>query len=340
MAHQGHTTSDQMSIRRDSAGGVGSVTSLTSVTARRYRGVPPTPPRRLARPCPSLPPDTRGVDVTDTDAPASTAGAARRPLYVLFLLTALMSLGYGGIFTLLADIRDRFGFSDADVGLIAFAGFATGFTSQVVLARYADRGHTALDAPGRGRDRRLRHVRHVLRDRALGVGRRPAPARARVGHRRAGGAATGDHPGPRARRRQPRHPDRVRRERLRDRTDPRRCARRAHRTASPVRRARRCLRGHAGDPAAAQPPDRGHGHRAPGGALAPRAPCGPVRAVRGHRVLPDARHVRGAVVRAAARPRRRDVADRAHPQPLHHPHDHLRSPAVVPWPSARDRSAS
>ena len=82
--------------------------------------------------------------MTDTDAPASSAGAARRPLYVLFLLTALMSLGYGGIFTLLADIRDRFGFSDADVGLIAFAGFATGFTSQVVLARYADRGHTAL----------------------------------------------------------------------------------------------------------------------------------------------------------------------------------------------------
>jgi DHA1 family multidrug resistance protein-like MFS transporter len=70
--------------------------------------------------------------------------AVRRPLFVLFLLTALMSLGYGGIFTLLADIRDRFGFGDADVGLIAFAGFATGFASQVLLARYADRGHTAL----------------------------------------------------------------------------------------------------------------------------------------------------------------------------------------------------
>jgi len=84
--------------------------------------------------------------VTEIEASAevpATAGA-RRPLYVLFLLTALMSLGYGGIFTLLADIRDRFGFSDADVGLIAFAGFATGFTSQVLLARYADRGHTAF----------------------------------------------------------------------------------------------------------------------------------------------------------------------------------------------------
>ena len=84
--------------------------------------------------------------MTEIDAPAPppAQGADRRPLHVLFLLTALMSLGYGGIFTLLADIRDRFGFSDADVGLIAFAGFATGFTSQVVLARYADRGHTAL----------------------------------------------------------------------------------------------------------------------------------------------------------------------------------------------------
>lgn len=82
--------------------------------------------------------------MTDTEASSTAAGAARRPLYVLFLLTALMSLGYGGIFTLLADIRDRFGFSDGDVGLIAFAGFATGFTSQVALSRYADRGHTAL----------------------------------------------------------------------------------------------------------------------------------------------------------------------------------------------------
>ncbi len=64
-------------------------------------------------------------------------------MVLLFLLTGVMSLGYGSIFTLLADIRDRFGFSDGDVGLIVFAGFATGFASQVFLARYADRGHTA-----------------------------------------------------------------------------------------------------------------------------------------------------------------------------------------------------
>lgn len=70
-------------------------------------------------------------------------GRNGKPLVLLYLLTAVMSLGYGSVFTLLADIRDRFGFSDSDVGLIAFAGFATGFLSQVFLARFADRGHAA-----------------------------------------------------------------------------------------------------------------------------------------------------------------------------------------------------
>ena len=65
-------------------------------------------------------------------------------LWLLFIVTALMSIGYGIVFTLLADIRDRFGFSDGDVGLIAFAGFASGFASQMFLSRFADRGHTAL----------------------------------------------------------------------------------------------------------------------------------------------------------------------------------------------------
>jgi MFS family permease len=70
-------------------------------------------------------------------------GRNGKPLILLYLLTAVMSLGYGSVFTLLADIRDEFGFSDSDVGLIAFAGFATGFASQVFLARFADRGYAA-----------------------------------------------------------------------------------------------------------------------------------------------------------------------------------------------------
>ncbi len=85
-----------------------------------------------------------------TQPQESTAPAGRQhessptALWLLFAVTGLMSIGYGIVFTLLADIRDRFGFSDGDVGLIAFAGFATGFASQMFLSRYADRGHTAL----------------------------------------------------------------------------------------------------------------------------------------------------------------------------------------------------
>jgi len=68
----------------------------------------------------------------------------RRPnLLPFFLLTAVMSLGYGSIYTLLAEIRDRFGFEDSQVGIIAFAGLGMGFIAQVFLARLADRGHAA-----------------------------------------------------------------------------------------------------------------------------------------------------------------------------------------------------
>jgi MFS family permease len=61
-----------------------------------------------------------------------------------FFVSATLSLGYGSIYTLLAPIRDRFGFSDADVGLIAGLGFFAGFLAQVGLSRYSDRGHAAL----------------------------------------------------------------------------------------------------------------------------------------------------------------------------------------------------
>lgn len=85
------------------------------------------------------------MEIADTSSTPTAGGGNKltRPMASLFLLTALMSLGYGSIFTLLADIRDRFGFSDGQVGLIAFAGFVTGFASQVLLSRFADRGHAA-----------------------------------------------------------------------------------------------------------------------------------------------------------------------------------------------------
>ena len=67
-----------------------------------------------------------------------------RAMVLLFLLTALMSLGYGSVFTLLADIRDDYGFTDGQVGLIAFAGLFTGVLSQLFLARFSDRGYAVV----------------------------------------------------------------------------------------------------------------------------------------------------------------------------------------------------
>jgi DHA1 family multidrug resistance protein-like MFS transporter len=81
----------------------------------------------------TLPPET-----TEPEHPLT------RAMVLLFLLTALMSLGYGSVFTLLADIRDKYGFTDGQVGLIAFAGLFTGVLSQIFLARFSDRGYAVV----------------------------------------------------------------------------------------------------------------------------------------------------------------------------------------------------
>ncbi len=60
----------------------------------------------------------------------------------LFLASFVLSAGYGSIYTLLAAIRETFGFSAAAIGVLGAAGFLAGFVAQVVLSRYADRGHT------------------------------------------------------------------------------------------------------------------------------------------------------------------------------------------------------
>ena len=59
----------------------------------------------------------------------------------LFAISATLMLGYGSVFTLLAAIRERFGFDESAIGLIGGSGFAAGFVVQMALARYADRGH-------------------------------------------------------------------------------------------------------------------------------------------------------------------------------------------------------
>ncbi|MDQ1432137.1 MAG: hypothetical protein QOF40_2739, partial [Actinomycetota bacterium] len=60
------------------------------------------------------------------------------------IVAGSMSLGYGSIYTLLADLRDRYGFTEAQLGLIVAAGFLAGFVAQLVLARLADRGRAPL----------------------------------------------------------------------------------------------------------------------------------------------------------------------------------------------------
>ena len=72
----------------------------------------------------------------------------RRQLLPYFLVSGSMSLGYGSIYTLLADLRDRFGFSGTQLGLIVAAGFFAGFCAQLFLARYADRGYIAFMVRG------------------------------------------------------------------------------------------------------------------------------------------------------------------------------------------------
>ena len=53
-------------------------------------------------------------------------------------------VSYGAIFSLLAEIRDIFGFSVTGVGFIGSAAFMSGFIAQLGLSRYADLGHGGL----------------------------------------------------------------------------------------------------------------------------------------------------------------------------------------------------
>jgi predicted MFS family arabinose efflux permease len=61
----------------------------------------------------------------------------------LFILTAVLMVGYGAVFSLLAEIRDVFGFTTTAIGLIGGSAFAAGFVAQLGLARFADQGYGA-----------------------------------------------------------------------------------------------------------------------------------------------------------------------------------------------------
>ena len=57
------------------------------------------------------------------------------------LALALLAAGYGVMFTVLDDFRDRYGISESSLGLIVATGFFLSFVGQITLAPLADRGH-------------------------------------------------------------------------------------------------------------------------------------------------------------------------------------------------------
>ena len=65
----------------------------------------------------------------------------KRTLYLLQATTALGGMGYGVMFTVLDDFRDRYGITEAQLGIIVGVGFITGFLSQILFAPLADKGH-------------------------------------------------------------------------------------------------------------------------------------------------------------------------------------------------------
>lgn len=75
--------------------------------------------------------------------PTSTLISKHR-LIGLYALTVVLMVGYGAIFSLLAEIRNTFGFSATGVGFIGAAAFISGFIAQLGLSRYADLGYGSL----------------------------------------------------------------------------------------------------------------------------------------------------------------------------------------------------
>ncbi len=71
--------------------------------------------------------------------------SARAPRLLSYYLAQGLCMGsLASVVTLLGDLRDEFGLSETQLGLIVGAGFFTAFVTQITLARVADRGHAPL----------------------------------------------------------------------------------------------------------------------------------------------------------------------------------------------------
>ncbi|NDA78010.1 MAG: MFS transporter, partial [Actinobacteria bacterium] len=65
----------------------------------------------------------------------------KRLILTLQLATAIMSMTYGVMFTMIDDFRDEYGISESGLGLVLAIGFFSAFVGQISLAPLADRGH-------------------------------------------------------------------------------------------------------------------------------------------------------------------------------------------------------
>jgi len=67
-------------------------------------------------------------------------GMLRSRLLVFSVLTGVFASGYGVMFTVLDDYRDKYGISAAALGAVVAVGFFASFLAQIFLAPLADRG--------------------------------------------------------------------------------------------------------------------------------------------------------------------------------------------------------
>ncbi|MCP3990028.1 MAG: MFS transporter [Actinomycetia bacterium] len=72
--------------------------------------------------------------------PRPTTDLPRALIWSYSLLAACMAAGYGVLFTVVGDYRERYGISEGAIGWIIGIGFIAGFASQILIAPIGDRG--------------------------------------------------------------------------------------------------------------------------------------------------------------------------------------------------------
>jgi MFS family permease len=77
-----------------------------------------------------------GVDTRPASRPSAT-----RPLLPYYAAMGITFGSLASVVTLLGDLRDEFGLTETEIGLIVGIGFFAAFITQLTLGRLADRGH-------------------------------------------------------------------------------------------------------------------------------------------------------------------------------------------------------